>query len=102
MRVETLLMPRGSKETLGKTVGFRIPKEHEQIIERLMRDFRRNESDVCRFLLERGIAAYQQDGRLFEGEKEAIYERNPSTRMTDPGRRKQTTGERKKTGTINR
>lgn len=59
-------MPRKPKVGLPKTPGFRVSAETSKAIEDAMRQERRIESDICRSLLVRGLAAYKRDGQLFE------------------------------------
>lgn len=54
------------KQGLNKTLAFRIADETHRSLELIMHRERRIESDVCRELLLRGIAAYERDGHLFE------------------------------------
>jgi hypothetical protein len=62
-------MPRKTiAEGLNKTVAFRVPGDAYEVIAAVMLRERRSESDVCRQLLARGIAAYKRDGLLFEPE----------------------------------
>jgi hypothetical protein len=57
---------------LNKTVAFRIADDSYKAIEAAMAHERRTESDVCRALLVRGLAAYKRDGRLFESEDRKV------------------------------
>jgi hypothetical protein len=62
-------MPKkSSQEGLVKTVAFRVTPEDAEAIAAAMHKERRTESDVCRALLGRGIAAYRRDGQIFEPE----------------------------------
>lgn len=62
-------MPKRSpQEGLVKTVAFRVTAEDAEAIAAAMRAERRTESDICRSLLGRGIAAYKRDKQLFEPE----------------------------------
>lgn len=45
---------------------FRIPVELENELERIAQVERRKRSDIARFLVERGLAAYKRDNGLFE------------------------------------
>lgn len=62
-------------QTLNKTVAFRVPDDARKSIEAAMTRERRTESDVCRALLIRGIAAYMRDGRLFEPDEPRTLKR---------------------------
>ena len=51
---------------LGGTYTLRVPLELENELEVIATSERRKRSDIARFLLERGLAAYHRDGLLFE------------------------------------
>lgn len=90
------------KEPLPKTLGFRVSEDAYRAIETAMREERRIESDVCRAFIERGIAAYKRDGKLFEPEQTDRARYKPTPVVSNAPERKRTTGEQKKTGTGNR
>jgi hypothetical protein len=46
--------------------AFRIDEHTSQVVRKIVKDDRRSISDVARALLERGVAAYDRDGKLFE------------------------------------
>lgn len=70
-------MPKKSTPgALEITLAFRVTAEAYKSIEGAMKQERRIESDVCRCLLERGLAAYKRDGRLFEPPENSRFE-NP-------------------------
>ena len=60
---------------LNKTLAFRVADADYKVIEQAMERERRTESDVCRALLQRGLAAYKRDGRIFEPEETKILRR---------------------------
>ena len=66
-------MPRSTG--LNKTLAFRVADADYKTIEQAMERERRTESDICRALLLRGIAAYKRDGRIFEPEEARILRR---------------------------
>lgn len=66
-------MPRTTG--LNKTLAFRVADDAYKHIEAAMDRERRTESDICRALLIRGLAAYKRDGRLFEPEEARILRR---------------------------
>ena len=61
---------KSAPESLNKTVAFRVVDEIYAVIAAAMHRERRKESDVCRALIARGIAAYNRDKLLFEPEEE--------------------------------
>ena len=46
--------------------AFRVTAEVSKVVRGIVKDDRRTISDVARALLERGVAAYLRDGKLFE------------------------------------
>lgn len=46
--------------------AFRVTEEVSRVVRDIVKTDRRTISDVARALLERGVAAYQRDGLLFE------------------------------------
>jgi len=89
-----LQMP--TKERLSETIAFRVTPTIYRFLDELGTRERRKMSEIATALLERGIAAYKRDRELFEPQ----HRRVPVVNEAPP--RKQTGGERKKTGTDNR
>ena len=57
------------EERLTDTIpAFRVNDEVSRVVRGVVKADRRTISDVARALLERGVAAYQRDGLLFEPE----------------------------------
>jgi hypothetical protein len=48
--------------------AFRVNEDVSKVVRGIVKKDRRSISDVARALLERGVAAYQRDGELFEPE----------------------------------
>lgn len=57
--------PHMDKKLSGQYT-FRVPIELEAELERISTSERRKRADIARFLIERGLAAYERDGELFE------------------------------------
>lgn len=66
-RVNSAIVHFMQKKLSGQYT-FRIPLDLEQELERIALAERRKRSDIARFLLERGLAAYLRDRDLFEPE----------------------------------
>jgi len=64
------------QERLSETLAFRVTPAVYQYLNDLAAKDRRKLSEVATALLERGIAAFKRDGRLFEPEKDE-YKRVP-------------------------
>lgn len=57
------------KERLKETIAFRVSDRVFQALESVASAERRENSEVARALLERGLAAHARDGKLFEPEQ---------------------------------
>jgi hypothetical protein len=57
-----------TKEKLKETLSLRVTEQLYKELERAAAAERRDLSDAARALLERGVAAYKQDRKLFEPE----------------------------------
>jgi hypothetical protein len=55
-------------EKKAERIWTRIPEELKQTLTTISKKVRLKESDVVRFLLERGVTAYLNDGELVEGQ----------------------------------
>lgn len=62
---------RGMAE-LNSQVTFRLNDKLYRRIQLIAKEERRKANEVSRALLERGIAAYEKDGELFEPESEPL------------------------------
>lgn len=85
------------RERLSEMIAFRVYPTLYRVVTELATKERRKLSEVELALFERGVAAFQRDGLLFEPEP-VEYKRMPVTNMT-AGTRKRTPSEHKKTGT---
>lgn len=88
------------RERLSEMIAFRVYPSLYQVVTEVAAKDRRKLSEVELALFERGVAAFQRDGHLFEPET-VEYKKQPVTNMT-AGTRKRTHGDQKKTGTSNR
>jgi hypothetical protein len=57
-----------SKERLSETLAFRVTARVYNRTDEIAKGTRREMADVERALYERGLAAYERDGQLFEPE----------------------------------
>jgi hypothetical protein len=72
--------PMPDEERLTDTIpAFRVKDEVSKVIRGIVKADRRNISDVTRALLERGVAAYKRDGKLFEPQDETEANEKPAT-----------------------
>jgi hypothetical protein len=62
-------MSRLREEKLSEQLSLRIPRSLYESLDEVARQDRRKLSEVGLALLERGYAAYERDGRLFEPEE---------------------------------
>lgn len=69
-----------NKERLSEMIAFRVPARFYQMVKELAESERRKMSEVELAIFERGLAAYQRDGLLFEPTKpEKLPERSQGT-----------------------
>lgn len=59
--------------------AFRVTAEVSKVVRGIVKADRRTISDVARALLERGVAAYLRDGKLFEPEDGNDAAKKPAT-----------------------
>jgi hypothetical protein len=88
------------RQRLSEMIAFRVYPSLYEVVTKLAAKERRKLSEVELALFERGVAAFQRDGKLFEPEQ-VEYKRVPVT-ATAPDKKKPTSGVHKKTGTSNR
>jgi hypothetical protein len=68
--VINVLLARMSEEKLSEQLSFRVSPTLYRLIEQIAKAERRKPNEVARALLERGAAAYQRDGEIFETDEE--------------------------------
>jgi hypothetical protein len=86
------------RQRLSEMIAFRVYPALYEVVTKLATRERRKLSEVELALFERGVAAFQRDGLLFEPQE---YKKLPVAN-TAPEKRKATSGPQKKTGTSNR
>lgn len=97
MGVQVSAMP--TKERLVETIAFRVTPSVYNFLEQIAKRERRKLSEIATAFLERGIAAYTRDGKLFEAGPPIDYRRTPVINEAPPKKRSRKGDNNHRTGT---